>query len=134
VSVEKLILARLAENSSRQDALQAIFSGWVDIFYHRIRGRFRRKRVFQQPRDNAPTEYGYERVLQQARGNTKMAANCDDTSADGTSSAPTHGSINSADSYFDMSTSSPPTAPSSTSPTSGSLCVGVYEIGFSTCH
>jgi hypothetical protein len=50
VSVEKLILARLAENSSRQDALQAIFSGWVDIFYHRIRGRFRRKRVFQQPR------------------------------------------------------------------------------------
>jgi hypothetical protein len=48
--LKKLILARLAENSSRQDALQAIFSGWVDIFYHRIRGRFRRKRVFQQPR------------------------------------------------------------------------------------
>jgi hypothetical protein len=56
VSVEKLILARLAENSSRQDALQAIFSGWVDIFYHRIRGRFRRKRVFQQPRANALIE------------------------------------------------------------------------------
>jgi hypothetical protein len=56
VSVEKLILARLAENSSRQDALQAIFSGWVDIFYHRIRGRFRRKRVFQQPRDLAFVE------------------------------------------------------------------------------
>lgn len=58
-----------------------------------------------------------------------MAANCDDASADGASSAPTHGSINSADSYFDMSTSSPPTAPSSTSPTAGSLCAGVYEIG-----
>jgi hypothetical protein len=58
VSVEKLILARLAENSSRQDALQAIFSGWVDIFYHRIRGRFRRKRVFQQPRDLPTTECG----------------------------------------------------------------------------
>jgi hypothetical protein len=53
VAVEKLILARLAENSSRQDALQAIFSGWVDIFYHRIRGRFRRKRVFQQPQAKA---------------------------------------------------------------------------------
>jgi hypothetical protein len=56
VSVEKLILARLAENSSRQDALQAIFSGWVDIFYHRIRGRFRRKRVFQQPRLFSPMQ------------------------------------------------------------------------------
>jgi hypothetical protein len=58
VAVEKLILGELRENSSRQEALQAIFSGWVDIFYHRIRGRFHRKRVFQQPRLLAPTELG----------------------------------------------------------------------------
>jgi hypothetical protein len=36
VGVEKLILGELAENSSRQDALQAIFSDRVDIFYRRI--------------------------------------------------------------------------------------------------
>jgi hypothetical protein len=36
VGVEKLILWELAENSSRQDALQTIFSDGVDIFYHRI--------------------------------------------------------------------------------------------------
>jgi hypothetical protein len=49
VAVEKVIYGKLAENSSRQDALQAIFLDWVDIFYHRIRGCFREKRVFQQP-------------------------------------------------------------------------------------
>ena len=36
VGVEKLILGELAENSSRQDALQAISSDQGDIFYHRI--------------------------------------------------------------------------------------------------
>jgi hypothetical protein len=36
VVVEKLILGESAENSSRQDALQAIFSARLDIFYHRI--------------------------------------------------------------------------------------------------
>ena len=49
MAVEKVIYAKLAENSSRQDALQVIFLDWTDIFYHRIRGRFRRKRVFQHP-------------------------------------------------------------------------------------
>jgi hypothetical protein len=39
VGVEKLILGEFAKNSSRQDALQAIFSDRVDIFYHRILGR-----------------------------------------------------------------------------------------------
>jgi len=36
VAVEKVICGKLAENSSRQDALQAIFSDRVDIFDHRI--------------------------------------------------------------------------------------------------
>ena len=36
VGVEKLILGEPAENSSFQDALQAIFSDRVNIFYHRI--------------------------------------------------------------------------------------------------
>jgi hypothetical protein len=36
VGVEKPALGKLAENSSRQDALQAMFSGQVDIFYHQI--------------------------------------------------------------------------------------------------
>jgi hypothetical protein len=36
VGVEKLILGELAENSSRQDVLQAIFADRVDILYHRI--------------------------------------------------------------------------------------------------
>src|ERR1700678_137411 len=39
VAVEKLLLGELAKNSSRQDALQAIFSDRVGIFYHRILGR-----------------------------------------------------------------------------------------------
>jgi len=36
VVVEKVICEKLVENSSRQDALQGIFSERVDIFYHRI--------------------------------------------------------------------------------------------------
>ena len=40
--------------------------------------------------------------------------------AAGSSNAPTLGWVNSADSLFVMSTSSPPTEPSSTSPASGS--------------
>jgi hypothetical protein len=36
VAVEKVPCGKLAENSSRQDALQAILSDRVDIFYHRI--------------------------------------------------------------------------------------------------
>jgi len=54
--LKKFIFGKLAENLSRQDDLQAIFSARVDIFCHRIRGRFRRKRVFQQPRDLALIE------------------------------------------------------------------------------
>jgi hypothetical protein len=56
VGVEKLIPLELAENSSRQDALQAIFSDRVDIFYHQILVCLRRKRVFQQPQTNAPID------------------------------------------------------------------------------
>jgi hypothetical protein len=36
VGVEKLTPGERAENSSRQDALQTIFSDRADIFYHRI--------------------------------------------------------------------------------------------------
>jgi hypothetical protein len=36
VGVEKLILVELAQKSSLQNALKAIFSDQVDIFYHRI--------------------------------------------------------------------------------------------------
>jgi hypothetical protein len=36
VVVEKLILGEPVKNPSRQDALQAILSGRVDIFYHQI--------------------------------------------------------------------------------------------------
>jgi hypothetical protein len=56
VGVEKLILGELAENSSRQDALQAIFSDQVDIFYYRIRGRLCGKRVFQHPQAESLVE------------------------------------------------------------------------------
>ena len=56
VGVKKFILRKLAENSSRQDALQAVFLDRVDIFYHRILGRFCRKRVFQHPHANALIE------------------------------------------------------------------------------
>jgi hypothetical protein len=67
VGVEKLILRELAENSSRQDALQAIFSDRVDIFYRRILGRLVQKRVFQQPQANALIEpfgwiYGFGKL------------------------------------------------------------------------
>ena len=53
VGVEKVIYGKLAENSSRQDALQAISLDRGEIFYHRIRGRFSRKRVFQHPLANS---------------------------------------------------------------------------------
>jgi hypothetical protein len=56
VAVEKVIDGKPTENSSRQDALQAIISDWVDIFYHRIGGYFLRKRVFQQPQGLALIE------------------------------------------------------------------------------
>jgi hypothetical protein len=36
VAVEKLIYGKLAENSSREHALQTILSDRGDIFYHRI--------------------------------------------------------------------------------------------------
>jgi hypothetical protein len=57
---------------------------------------------------------------------TKTAANCEDTSAAGPPSAPTLGSVSSADFWCAMSISSPPTAPSSTSNASESHLNDVY--------
>jgi hypothetical protein len=56
VGVEKLILRELTENSSRQEALQAIVSTRVDIVASPDLGRFALKRVFQQPRLLASTD------------------------------------------------------------------------------
>ena len=77
MAVEKLIFEKLAENSSRQDALQAIFSGRADIFYHRIRGRFRRKRVFQQPQAESLIEVfpGDRSTLRRYGYDSKLALN-----------------------------------------------------------
>jgi hypothetical protein len=49
VAVEKLPPEKFAEIKSRQDALQTIFSGRLDIFYPPILGILKGKRVFQQP-------------------------------------------------------------------------------------
>ena len=49
VAVEKLPLHEFAEIASRQEALQTIFPGLLDIFYHPIFDFSQEKRVFQQP-------------------------------------------------------------------------------------
>src|SRR5260370_29926064 len=55
VAVEKLILTKCSEISSRQDVLQATSSARVDIFYLQICGCFLRKRLFQHPQAESPT-------------------------------------------------------------------------------
>jgi hypothetical protein len=50
VAVEKLVPQKTAKNRSRQEALQTIFCGHLDIFYPSISGYFKKKGLFQQPR------------------------------------------------------------------------------------
>jgi hypothetical protein len=49
VAVEKLFHAKFAKIKSRQDALQATFSVFLDIFYPPNFGCFDENGVFQQP-------------------------------------------------------------------------------------
>jgi hypothetical protein len=49
-AVEKLLPAKFAKIKSRQDALQATFSTWVDIFSPPIFRCFEENGLFQQPR------------------------------------------------------------------------------------
>jgi len=49
VAVEKLAHFDFAEIASRQEALQPISSGLLDIFYHPIFDFFWKNRLFQQP-------------------------------------------------------------------------------------
>jgi hypothetical protein len=49
VAVEKLTHKEFAEIGSRQEALQTIFSGLLDIFYPPIFGFLQKNRLFQQP-------------------------------------------------------------------------------------
>jgi hypothetical protein len=49
VAVEKLLLAKFAKIKSRQDALQTIFSGSLDIFYPPNFGCLGRKASFSTP-------------------------------------------------------------------------------------
>jgi cellulose biosynthesis protein BcsQ len=49
VAVEKLAFEKSAKIRTRQEALQTISTGRLDIFYHSISGYFREKGVFQQP-------------------------------------------------------------------------------------
>jgi mannose/fructose/N-acetylgalactosamine-specific phosphotransferase system component IID len=48
VAVEKLARHEFAEIASRQEALQTIFPGLLDIFYVLIFGFIQKTRVFQQ--------------------------------------------------------------------------------------
>jgi hypothetical protein len=51
VAVEKLAHSEFAKIKTRQQALQTIFSGLLDIFYHPVFDFFQKNRLFQQPRD-----------------------------------------------------------------------------------
>jgi hypothetical protein len=51
VAVEKLAPEICDEKRSRQEALQTIFCDNLDIFYLRISGYFKKKKLFQQPQD-----------------------------------------------------------------------------------
>ena len=55
MGVEKLAVQKFAEITSRQDALQTIFSVRLDIFYPPNLPRFLKYRVFQQSSDIATT-------------------------------------------------------------------------------
>jgi len=50
VAVEKLASGKFAENAMRQDALQTIFSGRLDIFYPRICADFLKSEFFNSHR------------------------------------------------------------------------------------
>jgi hypothetical protein len=56
VAVEKLTFQKSTEIRSRQDALQTICRGRLDIFYPQICDGFLGFRVFQQPRLFSPVE------------------------------------------------------------------------------
>jgi hypothetical protein len=49
VAVEKLAHHDFAENASRQQALQTIFTSLLNIFYYPIFDFFQKNRVFQHP-------------------------------------------------------------------------------------
>jgi hypothetical protein len=49
VAVEKLAFEKSAKIRTRQEALQTISTGRLDIFYHSISSYFKKKGVFQQP-------------------------------------------------------------------------------------
>jgi hypothetical protein len=55
VGVEKLFLAKFAKVKSRQEALQATFSVFLDIFYPPNFGYFEENGLFQQLRDFSST-------------------------------------------------------------------------------
>ena len=48
MAVEKLAQFDFAKTASRQEALQTIFPGLLDIFYHAIFDFFQKDRLFQQ--------------------------------------------------------------------------------------
>ena len=50
MAVEKLLVAKIAKIKSRQDAIWAIFSDFLDIFYPQFLAVWDEKGVFQQPR------------------------------------------------------------------------------------
>jgi len=52
---EKLLTGKIAKIRSRQDALETILSGRLDIFYLQILAVFDGKGVFQQPQAFTPT-------------------------------------------------------------------------------
>jgi hypothetical protein len=55
VAVEKLFSTKFAKIKLRQEALQSIFSGRLDIFYPPNFGCFEKNGLFQQPRLISPT-------------------------------------------------------------------------------
>jgi hypothetical protein len=59
VAVEKLLPTKFAKIKLRQESLQSIFSGLLDIFYLRIWAVLDEKRVFQQPQ---PVYNNYFRI------------------------------------------------------------------------
>jgi hypothetical protein len=49
VAVEKLAFEKSAKIKTRQQALQTIFSGLLDILYYPVFDFFQKNRLFQQP-------------------------------------------------------------------------------------
>ena len=67
VAVEKLFSTKFAKIKLRQEALQSIFSGRLDIFYPPILAVWDEKRVFQQPLAIALIDRGSVRVFPSTR-------------------------------------------------------------------